>query len=230
MVSLTAGCLLPHDRAFAVTNGNPISHARLNEGWLPKRHFLQLLNEARLAGLSFHFDEAEKTISLYQADDLLVCTAYDNRAQLTEALYALMPDSFIERPIMCQLSKAGYTDTAAAWITIGGTASIEAFAELTQTTPDSRRFRLNLIIHTDTAFEENQWAGQIIQIGDSQLEIVEPVGRCGAISVNPDNAVREGDYLPDMETRWGHTHLGMFARVCTSGDICVGQKITCIGP
>lgn len=36
--------LFPHDRAFALTTGHPLTHEKLGEGWLAKRHFMQLIS------------------------------------------------------------------------------------------------------------------------------------------------------------------------------------------
>ena len=63
--------LLPADRRFAVSNGHPVSHEKLNEGWLSKRHFIQLLSEPRLA-VRLTYDESneiqlsDKTGPFYQ--------------------------------------------------------------------------------------------------------------------------------------------------------------------
>jgi uncharacterized protein YcbX len=84
---------------------------------------------------------------------------------------------------------------------------------------------LNLIIETDTPFIEQSWAGQIVKIGDVECEVIEPVGRCGAISVNPQTHQRERDYLPEMERAWGHTDLGMFARICNPGLLEAGTVV-----
>jgi uncharacterized protein YcbX len=55
--------------------------------------------------------------------------------------------------------------------------------------------------------------------------VIEPVGRCGAISVNPQTHQRERDYLPEMERAWGHTDLGMFARICNPGLLEAGTVV-----
>ena len=146
-----------------------------------------------------------------------------DRASLSKALYDFMPDAFTSQPILSQLAQGGYSDTAAPWITIGGSASLAAFARLTGTETSASRFRLNLILSTDTEFIEHGWAGKIITIGNVHLEIIEPVGRCGAISVNPQTCKRERDYLPEMEQAWGHTELGMFARIYIGGVLRCGD-------
>ena len=224
-IDCLADSLLPHDREYALTTGHPVTHEKLPEGWLPKRHFLQLLKEARLAGLEFRFDRHRQKFSLYNNGQEIVSAPDNDRAALSEMLYQLMPEAFTGTPILCRLDAGGYSDTPAPWISIGGTASLDAFAKLTRTDVAASRFRLNLIIETDTPFIEQSWAGQIVKIGDVECEVIEPVGRCGAISVNPQTHQRERDYLPEMERAWGHTDLGMFARICNPGLLEAGTVV-----
>ena len=228
--------LLPHDRAFALTTGHPLTHEKLAEGWLAKRHFIQLLREERCAEFAFRLTDNAQCLSLYHKGKKMAEAPIEDRASLSKALYDFMPDAFtsqpilsqpiLSQPILSQLAKGGYSDTSAPWITLGGRASLEAFARLTGTETCASRFRLNLILATDTAFIERSWAGKIIAIGGVHLEIIEPVGRCGAISVNPQTGQRERDYLPEMEQAWGHTDLGMFARICRGGVLRCGDALT----
>ena len=225
-IDAIAGQLLTHDREYALTTGHPKSHERLAEGWLPKRHFLQLLSEARLAGLEIRFDSSRQTLSLFENGEILATAPANDRASLSQALFKRMPEAFSQPPLLCRLDSGGYSDTAAPWISLGGSASLDAFASLTGTQTAASRFRLNLIIRTDTPFIEQSWAGQTLTIGEVELEVIEPVGRCGAISVNPHTGIRERDYLPEMEQAWGHTDLGMFARICKSGPLQKGTAVS----
>jgi hypothetical protein len=51
------------------------------------------------------------------------------------------------------------------------------------------------------------------------------VGRCAAIDVDPETAVRGPHYLPVMERAFGHTDLGIFAEVVTSGAVGIGDTL-----
>ena len=224
-VALQTDQLLPVDRRFAVSNGHPASHAKLDEGWLSKRHFVQLLSEERLAGLSFEIDEASGRICLSDRAGLRAEAPLDEAGPVMDQLQALLPDRFTERPRLCRLDTGGYTDTHAPWITLGGSASLADFGNVTHTAADNRRFRLNLIVSTDTAFEEFEWIGKTISIGEAKLEIIEPVGRCAAINVDPETAQSEDDYLRTMRQVYGHTDLGVFARVISDGVISLGEEV-----
>ena len=145
-----------------------------------------------------------------------------------DRLHALLPDRFQLAPRLCRLSNGGYTDTQAPWISLGGTASLADFKKVTQTPMDNRRFRLNLIIETQTPFEEFDWAGKHICIGDVELEIIEPVGRCAAINVDPDTADASQNHLRTMLQIYGHTNFGMFARIVKQGTLIQGANMQVI--
>ena len=106
--------------------------------------------------------------------------------------------------------------------------SCPAFAAATDTRPNQHRFRLNIMLETDTAFAENDLLGKRVRLGGAELQIVAPVGRCAAIDVDPETAVRGPHYLPVMEQAFGHTDLGVFAEIISGGPVSVGDQLTII--
>ena len=58
-----------------------------------------------------------------------------------DRLHALLPDRFQLTPRLCRLLNGGYTDTQAPWVSLGGTASLGDFGQVTHTSVDNRRFR-----------------------------------------------------------------------------------------
>ena len=112
-VEVIADQLLPADRCFAVSNGNPDSHKKLNEGWLNKRHFIQLLSEPRLAELTLTYDETSDQIQLTDKTGCAISTAAHEAGVVMERLHALLPDRFQFTPRLCRLFNGGYTDTQA---------------------------------------------------------------------------------------------------------------------
>ena len=221
----TPNQLLPADRRFAVSNGHPISHDKLDKGWLSKRHFIQLLSEPRLGELTLTYDDERDLISLTDNTGSVLSTPAGKAGPVMDRIYELLTGRFQVTPRLCRLAAGGYTDTQAPWVTLGGTASLTDFSDKTLTPVDNRRFRLNLVIETQTPFEEFDWAGRQICIGDVELEVIEPVGRCAAINVDPDTTDAEQDYLRTMRQVYGHTNLGMFARIVGKGRLAEGAEI-----
>lgn len=56
---------------------------------------------------------------------------------------------------------------------------------------DMRRFRPNIVIDTETPWEEDGW--QIVQVGELRLRIVKPCGRCIMTTLDPDSGTTDDD-------------------------------------
>jgi hypothetical protein len=119
-----------------------------------------------------------------------------------------------------------YSDQSTPLISIASNASLTTFANATGTMPDSRRFRINIIIQADKALAESDMIGQTCYCGDALLMIQKPVGRCAAINVDPETAQRsDQDYVRFMKAEFGHSDLGVFAKVINGGKIKIGDVL-----
>jgi hypothetical protein len=68
--------------------------------------------------------------------------------------------------------------------------------------------------------------GQTFHCGDALLMIQKPVGRCAAINVDPETAQRsEQDFVRFMKVEFGHSNLGVFAKVIKGGKVRVGDEL-----
>ena len=116
------------------------------------------------------------------------------------------------------MKNQAFSDQSTALISIASNASLDAFAEATNTKPDSRRFRINIIIDGDTPFAEETLVGKTLRCGDALLLVKDSVGRCAAINVDPATANRnQDDYVRFMKAHFGHSNLGIFAEVINGG-------------
>ena len=220
---------LPSDRRYALSAGSATA-AQAGDGvWLQKAHFLQLIQTESLAALSCQLDGDMATLHGAGTDGFKGNLAIrDDRARCQNfiANFLKLPDA--ARLRIHQIQIGAFTDQPEPLISVGGSASLAAFAAATNTEIDARRFRLNIMVATTTAFAENQWVGAKIQMGEAIIEIVGDVGRCAAINVDPANAIRQPDHLSTMRQAFGHCHLGVFGRVATSGAVQCGDKVSVI--
>lgn len=223
---LEAGKHFPGDREFAIANGHP-KHDQLPAGrWMKKSFFLQLMKFDSLAELDCRFEGHVLTIHHHGRPVVSADLSDTTQTGLVDAFFAeLAGDTVVGRPRLTRITEGAYTDTEAPWISLGGTASVDRFATLTGTRPDARRFRLNIMLETSDPFEEALLIGRRIRLGDAILKVVEPVGRCAAIDVDPQTAQRGPHYLPLMQQAFGHTDLGIFAEIIESGQIAEGDRI-----
>jgi len=229
---LSANAHFPGDRRYAIGAGHM---AVANDQWLKKAYFLQLMSHEQLAAIKCDFDGDIVTLTHPEmAPHTVDLASAEGRDKLAAFIGQLMPEpshsatgTTRRGPIrVVSLNNGAFSDTKAPLVSLGGTASLDGFATLTRTAPDPRRFRLNMIFETQTPFEEAKLIGKTLAMGTARLRVIEPVGRCAAIDVDPHTAIRGPHYLPLMRQKLGHSDLGIFAEVITSGLVAEGDYLT----
>ncbi len=220
---------LPGDRRYALSAGSLKAAQVDNNVWLKKAHFLQLMQTEALAALRCQLDGDIVTIHEKDSNRFVGNLANPGdraKCQKFIADFLQMSDPAMLR--IHQIENGAFTDQPEPLISIGGSASLAAFAAATRTKTDPRRFRLNLIVASTTAFSENQWGGAKLKIGEAIIEIVDDVKRCAAINVDPANAIRQSNHLITMRQTFGHSYLGVFGRVIASGTVQCGDRVSLI--
>ena len=227
---LQQGGYFPNDRQFAISIGSKKTAAASDGTWFPKAHFLQLMSHELLAEYSCRFDDtADPRLELlyHGATCLSIDPAQPADCQRFEAFFfTLLGSKLRGKPRFLKMTHQAYSDQSTALISIASNASLDAFAEATNTKPDSRRFRVNIIIDSDTPFAEEALIGTALRCGDALLLVKEPIGRCTAINVDPATAKRcPENYVRFMKAHFGHSNLGIFAEVINGGVIRVSDRL-----
>ena len=227
--TLSVNQALPGDRRYALSTGS-LKAAQAGDGvWLQKAHFLQLMQTESLAALRCQLDGDVVTIYGAGTDAFEGNLGIpDDRARCQKfiANFLQLPNPATLR--IHQIDNGAFTDQPEPLISIGGSASLAAFAAATHTETDVRRFRLNIIVETTTAFAENQWGGTKLKMGETVIEVMDDVERCAAINVDPASAIRQPDHLTTMRQAFGHSYLGVFGRVITPGTVQRGDIVSVI--
>ncbi|MEK4198367.1 MOSC domain-containing protein [Cytobacillus sp. FSL K6-0265] len=92
---------------------------------------------------------------------------------------------------------------------------------------DAKRFRPNLIIHTDlnTPFSEHDWISNQMKIGEEVvIEVTQPCERCMIITVDPKNGQRTPNIHKEI-IRTNHNYFGVYAKVIQTGKVKLGDEI-----
>jgi uncharacterized protein YcbX len=227
--TLSVDQTLPGDRRYALS-AKSLKAAQADDGvWLQKAHFLQLMQTEALAALRCRLDGDIMTIHGTDSKEFEGNLAIpDDRAKCQKfiANFLQLADPAMLR--IHQIENGAFTDQPEQLISIGGSASLEAFAAATHTKADARRFRLNITVATTAAFAENQWGSAKLQMGEAVIQIVDNVERCAAINVDPVSATRESDHLVTMRQAFGHSYLGVFGRVISPGVVQCGDSVSFI--
>ena len=87
------------------------------------------------------------------------------------------------------------------------------------------RFRGNILVDGVNAWEEFNWIGKKIYIGDAILEVFKRTQRCADTNVNPDNGQRDINIPNQIKSYYGHVDLGIYAKVTKGGLISILNKL-----
>ncbi len=226
---LTADGYFPNDRKFAISNGTNALTEAASGTWMKKANFLQLMSHEAMAKYIALFDDSTDppclSIQHLDGSSLSIDPTKPEECTRLEMFFATaLAGQLVGKPRLMTMHGQAYTDQSTPLISIASAASLSAFANATGTTADNRRFRLNIIIDGNKPFGETKLIGKHVRCGDAVLRITAPVGRCVAINVDPDTGVRGQDYMAFMRQHFGHTVLGVFAKVVADGTIQPGAR------
>jgi uncharacterized protein YcbX len=178
--------------------------------WSRKYGYAVLANTPALARLNASFDPKAKRLTIALGDEVLADERLDDagRAVLARAVERyvlnsgenLLANHSERRPL--KLIGDGvtprYQDSERGEITLHSRESLGAVAAaLHQPLLGEARFRSNIAVEGIAAWEEQDWIGRTVRIGQVELEVVRPKTRCLATHANPRTGERD---LPVMQT------------------------------
>ena len=94
---------------------------------------------------------------------------------------------------------------------------------------DVRQFRGNLVIEGLPAGHEAALLGQRLRIGDVEIEVLRPIERCKATSVDVETGQVNLNVPALLAGGEGHLFCGVYARVTSSGSLRVGDVVAAAG-
>jgi len=217
---------LPHDRRWAFAR--PDGKAANGDDWHPKSQFFVLVREFALAKLNCHFDERSGLFNLQGPNGIEASANLANAAERAVIAKAVGKHLGLDQdntPILVEAKKIGYFDTTEGPISILNMASHRALENALERSIDPVRFRMNFLIEGLEAWGEMDLLGKRIRIGNTTLKVTENTGRCKATHVDPDSGDADVDILTTLKSSFGHTHMGIYAKVIDGGLIRPGDPI-----
>lgn len=224
---LATGQGLAGDRRWALAHGGAAIDPT-QPRWLPKRAFLALDSLPSLASLGLRrvgegevFDFVREGHVLLRAD-----LASDDGRVAVEALMAeYAGDAARGKVTLVEGRGFAFCDTEQALISIACRATLDELSNAIGRPVESERFRTNLLIDGGLPWQELDWVGQDIRIGEVSLRVIEPILRCAATRANPRSGETDLDVLRPLVRLAGDAIFGVYAEVVAGGRIAPGDPV-----
>lgn len=221
-VTLIEGRTMPWDRAWAVAHeGSRIDGA----DWAPCANFSRCAKAPGLAAISADLDEETEQVTLRHPDlpEITLHPEADSQA-LMNWVRPVMPENRAQSTHVVRVPGRGMTDSDFPSISINNLASHRAVEQRVGKELDPLRWRGNLILEGYDLWQEFEWIGKTLQIGEAELEIRDRIDRCMATTANPATGRRDADILGALES-FGHQDFGIFGVVTRGGQITKGDPV-----
>jgi len=219
-VIVSPGQTMPGDRVWAVAH--EASTADGSE-WVSCANFSRGAKAPQLMAISAHMDRDMLTLSHPDRPDLRFSPDSEQRAFL-EWVKPLMPADRAASARLIRVPGRGMTDSDFPSISLCNMASHRAVSQKLGQDLSQVRWRGNIWFDGLPLWEEFDWLGRDVQIGEAVFHVRQRIARCLATTANPDTGVRDADTLGALDS-WGHQDFGVYAEVVQGGEISVGDKV-----
>lgn len=227
-VALAPGATLPGDRQYAIAHGAS-RFDPADPQWHPKRQFLVLSANERLAALATRFEPATGQLTI-ERDGRRVAggnlTTSIGRDLVSQFLAAYLGKEALGTPKVVAAPGISFTDKRAPLISLISRATVRDIERVVRKPVDVLRFRGNLLIDGAPPWAEFEWVGHILQIGAVRLRVVDRIDRCAATNVDPKTGARDRNIPRSLLEGFGHQDCGVYAEVLSAGTIRRGDTLT----
>ncbi len=229
-VVLDAGKPFPHDRVFALVRpGAPIDGDEPK--WAKKGLFIMLMLEEALARVQTHLDIDTRQFTVVQAGQPLLSVDIGSEAgrfEIERFIHRLVP-TLAAPPRLVQARAGHFMDKPDNVVSLINLATVRSLEEQWGFRIDPLRFRANFYVDGVRPWQEFDWIGGDIRLGDAIFRVDRRNGRCSATNVDPTSGRRDLDIPGMLRAAFGHKDLGVYLVVRKGGKVVVGDPVECPG-
>lgn len=229
-VTLIAGQTMPWDRHWAVTHEASKFDAD-EPKWVMCRNFMIGAATPGLAGINAALDESSGTLTLTHAALGTHVFQPDNPEDWAGFMHWVLPLCPPDKRQPNAIVKApdrGMTDTDFASVSIMNMSSHRAVADKLGCSLEPERWRGNIWLEGLGPWEEFEWLGRNLRIGEAEFAVKDRIQRCAHTTANPHSGQRDRDTLGALRDGWNHQDFGVYATVTKGGKVAVNDKIEVI--
>ena len=225
-VDISAKKPFPFDRIFALVRpGAPFDIGQPR--WGKKGLFVMLMLEEALARVRTTLDVETLQLMITQDNrQLLVADLNDELewVKVEQFFWQLLP-SFRSPPTLVRSPDGHFMDKPDNVISLINLATVRSLEQQWGVRIDPLRFRANLYIDDARPWEEFDWVGGDIRIGDGLFRVDRRNGRCGATNVDPETGRRDLDLPASLRAAFGHKDLGIYLIARENCRLTVGAHV-----
>lgn len=225
-IALEADKPFPFDRVFALTRpGVPIDPDEPK--WAKKGLFIMLMLEEQLAQVQTRLDIDTMHLTIAANGTQLLAANLDSEADRAEVerffqrLVAKLPVP----PRLVRARRGHFMDKPDNVMSLINVATVRSLEELWGCKIDPLRFRANFYIDGAKPWQEFDWIGSDIRLGDAVFRVDRRNGRCSATNVDPLTGVRDLDIPGSLRASFGHKDLGVYLVARKGGKVVVGDPV-----
>ena len=218
---------MPFDRVWALTHEKTkfnFSHP----DWVPCSSFIRVSIAPKLMAITASVDESNSLIELFHPELPSLKIKIESpqfSEKIVDWVSSLCPENGPQSFKICKVPNRGMTDTDYPSISLLSFSSLDLLSRKAGLNLDMHRFRGNLWMRNSIPFEEFNWVGSNIKIGEVELEVIEPIERCNATKTNPQNGIRDVDTLQILRDNFQHQNFGVYCKVLSDGEIKLGDRV-----
>ena len=112
-----------------------------------------------------------------------------------------------DNPKLVEAGDSTFADVPKPYVSNLSTASLNEIERVARRSIQIQRFRGNLVVDDAERWEERDWPGRTLRIGDTELHVEELIARCAATNKDPKSAARDMNIPLLLERGFGHTEL-----------------------
>lgn len=219
-VTMTPGQTMPGDRVWAVAHD--ASKADGSE-WVSCANFSRGAKAPQLMAISAQLQDNSVTLRHPDRPDLSFDPDTEQDVFL-DWVKPLMPEDRAASARIIRVPGRGMTDSAFPSVSLCNTSSHRAVEQKLGRELSVTRWRGNIWFDGLPLWEEFDWLGRDLRIGEVVFRVRERITRCLATTANPETGERDADTLGTLKT-WGHQDFGVYAEVLQGGLIRTGDTV-----